>query len=115
MTTLKWLLIVAVAGYAGIVGFMYVFQRALVFFPDKTRTPPAAAGLPNAQEVLLTSSDGEKLVAWTAAPRDGKPVLIYFHGNAGALNLRADRFGWLTGDGFGLVAVSYRGYGGASG
>ena len=106
MTTLKWLLIVAVAGYAGIVGFMYVFQRALVFFPDKARTPPAAAGLPNAQEVLLTSSDGEKLVAWTAAPRDGKPVLIYFHGNAGALNLRAVRFGWLTDDCYAQYSVS---------
>jgi fermentation-respiration switch protein FrsA (DUF1100 family) len=115
MTTLKWLLIVAVAGYAGIVGFMYMFQRALVFFPDRTRTPPSAAGLPQVEELRLTSSDGETLVAWTAPPRDGKPVLIYFHGNAGALNLRADRFRWLTGDGFGLVALSYRGYGGSSG
>ena len=48
-------------------------------------------------------------------PRGAKPVVIYFQGNAGGLNLRADRFRWLTGDGFGLFALSYRGYGGSTG
>jgi len=63
MTALKWLLLIAVVGYGGVLGLMYVFQRALMYFPDPTRTPPAAAGLPQAQEVTLTSSDGEKLIA----------------------------------------------------
>ena len=94
---------------------MYVFQRTLIYFPDRTRTPPAAAGLPQAEEVALTSSDGEKLIAWHVAPRGDKPVVLYFHGNGGALNLRADRFRDLTADGTGLVALSYRGYGGSSG
>ena len=69
MTTLKWLLIVAFAGYAGLLVLMYVFQRALVFFPDPARTPPAAAGLPQAEEVKLMTPDGETLIAWTVAPR----------------------------------------------
>jgi uncharacterized protein len=41
--------------------------------------------------------------------------VIYFQGNAGGLNLRAGRFKWLIADGTGLLAVSYRGYGGSSG
>src|SRR4029079_16514499 len=53
-------------------------------------------------------SDGERLVAWHVPPRGAKPVVIYFQGNAGGLNLRADRFRWLTGDGLGLFALSYR-------
>ncbi len=48
-------------------------------------------------------------------PRGERPVLLYLHGNAGALNLRAVRFQWLVADGDGLVALSYRGFGGSSG
>ena len=49
MTVLKWLLIVAVLGYGGLLVLMYVFQRALMYFPDPKRTPPAQAGLPQAR------------------------------------------------------------------
>jgi uncharacterized protein len=114
MTALKWLLIVAL-GYGGLLALMYVFQRTLLYFPNPARTPPAAAGLPQAEEVRLTSADGEKLIAWHVPPRGTKPVVIYFHGNAGALDLRAGRFKWLIADGTGLVALSYRGYGGSTG
>jgi len=115
MTALKWLLVALVVGYGALSALMYVFQRKLMYFPDVTRTPPAQAGLPQAEEVQLTSSDGEKLIAWHVAPRPGKPVVLYFQGNGGALDLRVGRFQWLTADGTGLVALSYRGYGGSSG
>ena len=94
MTALS-LLSIAIVGYGGVLGLMYVFQRTLMYFPDPTRTPPLAAGLPQAEEVTLTSGDGEKLVTWYVALKGAKPVIIYFHGNAGALNLRAGRFKWL--------------------
>ena len=94
---------------------MYVFQRRLMYFPDAARTPPAAVGLPQAQELRLESIDGERLIAWHIPPRGERPVLLYLHGNAGALNLRAGRFQWLVADGDGLVALSYRGFGGSSG
>jgi uncharacterized protein len=115
MIVLKWLLIISVLGYVGLLALMYLFQRSLLYFPDATRTPPAAAGLPEAEEVVLTSADGEKLLAWHVAPKGAKRLVIYFQGNAGGLNLRAGRFKWLIADGTGLLAVSYRGYGGSSG
>ena len=115
MAVLKWLLIVLIVGYGALSALMYVFQRKLMYFPDATRTPPAQAGLPQAEEVHLTSSDGEMLIAWHVAPRAGKPVVLYFQGNGGALDLRAGRFHWLIAYGTGLVALSYRGYGGSSG
>src|SRR5215510_1675528 len=114
MAILKWILI-AVLGYGGLLGLMYIFQRALMYFPDPRRTAPAAAGLSQADEVTLTSADGEKLIAWHVPSQGPRPVVIYFHGNAGALDLRAGRFKWLTADGTGLVALSYRGYGGSTG
>ncbi|MGB7258583.1 MAG: alpha/beta hydrolase [Pseudolabrys sp.] len=115
MTYLKWLMVALVVGYGGLLVLMFVFQRALMYFPDTTRTPPALAGLPQAEEVTLKSADGEKLIAWHVAPRGDKPVVIYFQGNAGGLDLRADRFRGLIADGGGLVALCYRGYGGSSG
>jgi hypothetical protein len=76
---------------------------------------PAAAGLPQAEEVVLDTTDGERVIAWHMPPRAQKPVVLYFHGNGASLRWRVDRFRALTADGTGLVALSYRGYGGSSG
>jgi len=115
MTTLKWLFIALAGGYAVVLAAMYVFQRSLMYFPDPLRIEPALAGLPKASEVNLTSPDGERLVAWHVPPQSGKPLIIYFQGNAGGLSLRVERFRKLIEDGNGLLALCYRGYGGSSG
>jgi fermentation-respiration switch protein FrsA (DUF1100 family) len=115
MAFLKWTFIIAAAGYLGLGALMYVAQRALMYFPDRARTPPAAAGFPQAQEIWLDTADGERVIAWHVPPRGDKPVVIYFHGNGGALNLRVDRFQRIVAQGYGLLALSYRGYGGSTG
>src|SRR5215831_7305540 len=115
MTGLKWILIAGVVGYLAVLVLMYFAQRALMYFPDVARTPPSAAGLPQAEEVVLQTADGEKVIAWHVPPRGEKPVVLYFHGNGGALSMRAGRFRKLLADGTGLLALSYRGYGGSSG
>ncbi len=115
MANLKWLFIVGITAYVAIGALMFFAQRALMYFPERVRTAPAAAGLPQAQEVTLNTADGEKIIAWYVPPRGDKPVVIYFHGNGGSLRLRVDRFARLVADGAGLLAVSYRGYGGSTG
>jgi fermentation-respiration switch protein FrsA (DUF1100 family) len=115
MSWLKWFFIAAVLGYGGLLALMYVFQRSLLYFPDPVHRLPAPSGLPKAQEVTLQSDDGERLVAWYVPARDGKKLVLYFQGNSGGLDLRAERFTWLTADGTGLLALFYRGYGGSSG
>jgi uncharacterized protein len=115
MVGLKWIFFLGLLGYCAILALMYVFQRTLMYFPDPVRTPPAAAGLPQAEEVTFRSDDGETLLAWHVAPRGDKPVVIYFQGNAEGLKPRVGRFTWLTGDGTGLLALCYRGYGGSTG
>src|ERR1043165_2445870 len=114
MTLLKWLIAVA-ALFGGFVALMYVNQRALMYHPEALRTPPAAAGLFDVQEFVLATADGEKVIVWYAPPKRDLPLILYFHGNAGALRYRANRFRALTDDGYGLVALSYRGYGGSTG
>jgi fermentation-respiration switch protein FrsA (DUF1100 family) len=115
MGTLKWFMLYALFGYGALVALLYVTQRAIQYFPERFRTAPAAAGLPQAQEVVLDTADGERVIVWHVPPRGNKPVVLYFHGNGGSLRMRVDRFRDLTADGSGLVALSYRGYGGSSG
>ena len=114
MATLKWILTFALF-YGGFVALLYVAQRSLLYFPESHRTAPAAAGLPEAEEVVLDTADGERVIAWHLPPRDDDPVFVYFHGNGASLRWRVDRFRALIADGSGLVALSYRGYGGSSG
>ena len=67
------------------------------------------------EELRLVTDDGETLVAWHVPPRERRPLILYFHGNGGALVDRVPRFRVFAASGYGLLAVSYRGYGGSSG
>jgi uncharacterized protein len=109
------LVVGVIVAYGGIVGVMYFAQRSLMYLPDIAHVSPAAAGLPQAEEITLTTADNERLVAWYVVPQSDMPVILYLPGNGGALRHRADRFARLVQDGFGVVAVSYRGFGGSTG
>ena len=116
MTILSGLALIALCLYVGLGAVLYVMQRSLMYFPDPAHLTPAQAGLPEASELTLTTADGEHIVAWHVPPSDSnRPVILYFHGNGGALHYRVPRFRKLIADGIGLVGVEYRGYGGSSG
>jgi fermentation-respiration switch protein FrsA (DUF1100 family) len=116
MIVVKWIAILLVTGYlAGLVA-LYVRQRDMLFpIPPVGRTVPDQAGLPQAEEHLLTTSDGEKVIVWHVPARPGRPVILYFHGNGDFLAGLVPRFKAMTADGTGLVALSYRGYAGSNG
>ncbi len=111
----KWFLIFFCTGYLALVALMYVAQRGLMYFPETFRTAPADAGLAEAEEVVLDTPDGARVIVWHIPPKGNRPVWLYFHGNGGALRYRVDRFRELTAQGEGLVALSYRGYAGSTG
>jgi fermentation-respiration switch protein FrsA (DUF1100 family) len=116
MTALKWLLITVSAGY--VLGLLALFlaQRVVLFpVPTAARTPPQAAGFPEAEEHVLATADGEKVIVWHVPPKPGRPVVLYFHGNGDYLAGFFGRFRGLIADGIGIVALSYRGYAGSSG
>jgi len=115
IVALKLSAVVMLCLYVGLAATLYVAQRSLMYFPDPSRTTPARAGLPEADEIPLTAADGVASIAWHVPPRDGKPVIVYFHGNGGALRHRVARFRKLITDGIGLVALEYRGFGGLAG
>jgi fermentation-respiration switch protein FrsA (DUF1100 family) len=109
------LLALICASYAFLLVAVTVFQRRLQYFPDRNIARPAAAALDGVEELRLETQDGETLVAWHIPARAGCPLILYFHGNGGSLVDRAFRFRLLAESGYGVLAVSYRGYGGSSG
>ena len=116
MIVLKWLAIGIALVYLGGVAVLYVRQREMLFpIPPVGRTAPAAAGLPQAEEHVLTTADGEKVIVWHIPPKPGHAVVLFFHGNGDFLAGRVRRFEGITSDGTGLVALSFRGYAGSTG
>ena len=113
MTVLKWLLIVVSVGYVGGLAALFLLQRSLLFpIPQTVRTAPAAAGFPQAEEHILTTVDGEKIIVWHLPAKPGHPVVLYFHGNGDFLAGFFGRFRDVIANGTGIVALSYRGYAG---
>lgn len=116
MAILKWSAIIVIVGYIGLLAAVYLLQRTVMYpAPQIGRTSPAAAGFPQAEEITLDTADGEKAIAWHVPPSDGKPVVLFFHGNGEVLAWRVPRFSSIIEDGTGLVALSFRGYAGSSG
>lgn len=116
MRVMKITLASLAALYLGALAWLAIQQRAMVFKPRALLVTPAQAGLPDVETLRLKTEDGETLEAWHRAPRDpGAPLILYFHGNSGTLVDRKDRFDWLTRHGYGLLALSWRGYGGSTG
>ena len=75
---------VRTAIYALAVVCLAVFQRRIVYFPDRRLTRrPAEAGMSGVEELRLLTDDGEMLVAWHLPPRDGHPLILYFHNSGG--------------------------------
>jgi fermentation-respiration switch protein FrsA (DUF1100 family) len=104
-----------VVAYAAIVGALYVFQRQLLYFPVSGRPELGALAEFGVREVEVQTADGLRLLAWHYPPRDGRPVIAYFHGNGGHLGHRAGRLLALAREGYGVLMLEYRGYGGNPG
>lgn len=86
-----------------------------VIYPfDRREVAPIDVGLAGVSAQVV-DVNGARLVVWSAAPKPGKPVIVYFHGNAGNLAGRAGRFQRFLDRGYGLIAPAYRGSSGSSG
>ncbi len=101
--------------YGGAVAFMYAYQGKLMYPGSEPTEPPHAVGLRNVAEVRIETHDGLLLLAWWQPPQPGRPVVLYFHGNAGPLASRAIKFAHFAEAGYGLLMMAYRGYSGNAG
>lgn len=101
--------------YLLVIVIQYFFQKNLIYFPDKTPMTPSQAGVPSLHEIQLLTTDGLTLKAWYKKAESHRPTLVYFHGNAGHLGYRAPAIRPYLEQGYGVLLLSYRGYGGSEG
>jgi fermentation-respiration switch protein FrsA (DUF1100 family) len=105
---------VCIALYAALVAGLFFGQRKILFRCDAAEVDPATLGL-KAETLRLKTEDGESLLAWRIPPAPGRPLILYFHGNAGGLDLRVERFRAMAQAGIGVLAIEYRGYASSTG
>lgn len=101
--------------YAAAAVAAFVLQRRLMYFPDPQRVSPASFNLPGVTERIMDAPDGTRLISWYAPAKPGQPTILYFHGNAGNLANRSERLRRFRARGYGVLFLSYRGYGGSTG
>ncbi|NMH93200.1 alpha/beta fold hydrolase [Pseudonocardia bannensis] len=92
------------------------FQRRLIYLPGGD-VPPVATVLPGAREVAVETEDGLTLRAWLlpASGPDRDRTVLFAPGNAGTRADRAPLAQRLAADGYGVLLLDYRGYGGNPG
>lgn len=101
-----------VAGlYAGVIGIMYFSQRYLMYHPSGDLAAPASYGVQEMVPLSLNTADGLSLQSWYSPPADERPVVVYFHGNAGHIGDRGFKARPFLDAGFGVMLVGYRGFG----
>lgn len=115
MLFLKLGLVTVGALYAAVVSGMFFLQRDMQYFPDRRDPAPQAMGLSGVERQALTTADGETVVLWYSPAAQGRPTVLFLHGNAGAMSDRADRLAFYQGRGLGAAFLSWRGYGGSTG
>ncbi len=111
---MKFLLLLLI-GYIGLTLLVWHYQRSLMYLPMRNMEPPAYYGLKNFTAEKLVAEDGTELTAWYAPAREGMPTIIYLHGNGGHLGYRAGVYHGFAEEGFGVIALSWRGYGTSTG
>lgn len=104
--TVVLLLAVITALYLGLCAALFVFQRALIYFPQP-RSPGISATI-----LTLPVADAQVLVS--TRPHDGPDALIYFGGNAEDVSRNLPEFSQAFPN-QAIYLLHYRGFGGSSG
>lgn len=94
---------------------IYLLQRKMMYFPEKTPLMPQAFGLTGFEKVTFTTQDHITVTGFYHPAAGDKKTIVYFHGNAGHIGYRAPKLAALAKRGFGVMSVSYRGYGDSEG
>lgn len=115
LKAIKAILILVLVVYTAFNLFVYANQRDLMYVPSVLRIAPAELGLVGVEEVALTTASNVELMSWFARPKDNRPTVLFFHGNAGAVSSRAYRFLDFMEHGYGVFVLGYPGYGGNAG
>lgn len=84
-------------------------EQGWIYKPFKGRLlEPESLG---ARDCYFSASDGVRLNAWFLPAPEGRPTVLYFHGNGGSLSTMDRTLAEMKRAHFGALVVDYRGYG----
>ncbi|MEV0614231.1 alpha/beta hydrolase [Nonomuraea sp. NPDC050404] len=115
MTTFARTALVVVVVLILLLGLLWVFQRRLIYLPDRAPPPPAAEVIPGARDVSFTTRDGVRLSGWYVPGAREDVTVLVMGGNAGNRLHRAPLARALAAHGLPVLLMDYRGYGGNPG
>jgi uncharacterized protein len=109
--------LVLVAVVMLVLAVLWAVQRRLIYLPAGEPPPAPLVAGPTARDVTLRTADGLRLRAWLVAPSgpDRGVHVLFAPGNAGNRAHRASLARRLAADGFTVLLLDYRGYGGNPG
>ncbi|MEW6419687.1 MAG: alpha/beta hydrolase [Nitrospirota bacterium] len=98
-------------GYLVILGFVYVRQGSMIYYPVREiSNTPRDIGL-DFEEVTLKTKDGVTISAWYIPARHERGVVLFCHGNAGNISHRLDSIRIFHDLKLSVLIFDYRGYG----
>ena len=102
------LALLAALAASGCTGAFFHPHRVLVQTPDRVGV--------RYESLVLRAADGVDLSAWFM-PATGKPraTVLFLHGNAENISTHFMNVAWMPAEGFNVLALDYRGYGGSEG
>jgi len=111
MKFLTGTLVFLATAYLAVLVILWAFQARFLY-----PAPQSAASLtPGYEEVQVETSDGLRLRSFYRAAEEGRPTVVYFHGNAGTLGGAVVSNNAIVEAGVGALLIEYRGYGGNQG
>lgn len=111
------ILVVAAAMYLVALIVVFAMQRKFIYLPDLRHADLAAVGaLEHMTAVEIAAEDGLVTISWFQPPLSQEaPVMVLFHGNAGNIGDRLFKVATFLEEGWGVLLVGYRGFGGNPG
>lgn len=105
-----------IAIYVVFLAVLVLFQRHLMYFPDGQDFQPGKLGLLGFTRMDYAAQDGTRLHGFYSPRTPGRRLtILFFQGNAGNLNMRADKIRRWQKEGYGVMLATYRGYAGNRG
>ncbi|MEJ1237186.1 alpha/beta hydrolase [Chryseolinea sp. T2] len=108
-------LIVILAVYLAICILAYVFQERLIFLPDRIHAKYQFQFPGSYSEIFLKADDGIQLHGLLFTTEQSKGVILYLHGNGGALDSWGSVASTYQDFGYDVLMLDYRGYGKSEG
>ncbi len=112
------LVLVAVLLYGALAAYLYLRQAQLLYQPNVSRrtltATPGALDIPY-EDLRIPTVDGVSLHAWLVPAGEGRPIVVFCHGNAGSIADRLDTIRTLRKLDLHLLIFDYRGYGESTG